>query len=65
MISFVWRGHVSQQNVTNSYSPAQNGHQFTDDIFRCILVNEKVGILIKSSPKFVPKDPIDNKPTLV
>ena len=36
-------------------SPGQNGRHFTDDIF-----NEKLCILIRVSPKFVPKDPIDN-----
>ena len=36
-------------------SPGQNGRHFTDDIF-----NEKLCIFIRVSPKFVPKDPIDN-----
>ena len=27
--------------------PGQNGRHFADDIFRCILVNEKFGILVK------------------
>ena len=36
-----------------------------DDIFRCILVYEKLCILIKISMKFVPKGPIDNKLALV
>ena len=38
---------------------------FADNIFRCIFVNEKFCILIEISLKFVPKGPIDNKPTLV
>ena len=38
---------------------------FADDIFRCISVNEKFFILIKISPKFVPKGLTDNKPALV
>ena len=33
---------------------------FTDDICRCIFVNEKFCILIKILLKFVPKGPIDN-----
>ena len=38
---------------------------FADDIFRCIFGNEMVYILIKISPKFVSKGPIDHNPTLV
>ena len=49
----------------NSSSPGQNGRQFAEDIFICILVNEKFSILIKISLKFVPKGPIDNNPALV
>ena len=33
-----------------------------DDIFKCILENEKLCILIKISLKFVPKDSFDNNP---
>ena len=36
-----------------------------DDIFKCIILNEKVRISIKISLKFVPKGPIDNKSALV
>ena len=43
----------------------QNGCDFTDNIFKCIFVNENVSILIKISLKFVPKGPIDNIPALV
>ena len=46
-------------------SPEQNGRHFADDIFRCILVNEKFSILIEISLKFVPKGPIYNSPALV
>ena len=46
-------------------SPGQNGRRYADDIFIHILVNEMFCILIKSSLKFVPKDPIDNNPALV
>ena len=38
---------------------------FTDDIFRCIFMNEKFFISITNSLKFVPDGPIDNKPRLV
>ena len=49
----------------NSFPPGQNGCRFTDDIFRGIVVNEKCGILMEISLKFVPKGPIDNNPALV
>ena len=49
----------------NSSPPEQKGRHFTDNIFRCIPVNEKFFILIKISLKFVPKGPIDNNPALV
>ena len=46
---------------SNSSLPEQNGHNFTEDIFKCIFMNEKFCILIKISLEFVPKGPIDNK----
>ena len=49
----------------NSSLPGQNGRHFADKIFRCILVNEKFCILIKTSLMFVPRGPINNKPILV
>ena len=51
--------------MINSSPPGQNDRHFTDDILRCIFVNEKFYILIKISLKFVPKGLIDNKPVLV
>ena len=45
--------------------PWQNGPHFTDDIFKCIILNEKFCILIRISLKFVPMGPIDNKSALV
>ena len=51
--------------VINSFPPGQNGHLFTDNVFRCIFVNEKLCILIKISLKFIPKGQIDNNPALV
>ena len=36
-----------------------------DDTFERIFLNENVRISIKISPKFVPKDPINNDPALV
>ena len=49
----------------NSSPPGQYGRHFPNDISRCLLMNEKFCILIKVSPKFVPKCPIDNNPALV
>ena len=43
----------------------QNGRHFADDLFKCIFLNGSVWISIKTSPKFVPKDPINNVPALV
>ena len=56
---------VTQPQWVNSSPPGQNGCHFTDDIFRCIFVNEKFCILIKISLKFVPKNPIDHTPASV
>ena len=36
-----------------------------DDIFKCIFLNESDKIPIQISLKFVPRNPIDNKPALV
>ena len=49
----------------SSMRPRQNGRHFTDDIFKCIFLNEKVRFFTKMSMKFVPWDPIDNNPVLV
>ena len=38
---------------------------FADNIFKCILMDEKFCISIRISLKFVPKGPIDNKAALV
>ena len=45
--------------------PRQNGCRFAHDTFKRIFLNENVRISIKISLKFVPKDPINNNPTLV
>ena len=49
----------------NTLRPRQNGRHFADDIFKCILLNENVWILIEISLKFVPKGPINNISALV
>ena len=38
--------------------PRQNGRNFADDIFKCILLDENIWISNKFSLKFVPKGPI-------
>ena len=43
----------------------QNGHRLADDTFKRIFLIENIRILIKISPKFVPKGPINNNPALV
>ena len=42
----------------NSFTWGQNGCHFTDNIFKCIFLNEDVRILIQISLQFVPKGPI-------
>ena len=49
----------------NTMRSRENGRLFTDDVFKCIFVNEKCFISIKLSLKFVPKGPIDYNPALV
>ena len=51
--------------VIEASPPAQNGRHFVDDILKCIFINEKFCILIPTSPKFVPKGPINTKSALV
>ena len=49
----------------NTLRPRHNGRRVPDDIFKCIFLNENAWIPIKNSPKFVPKGPINNIPSLV
>ena len=42
----------------NTLRPEQNGCRFADDIFKCILLNENVCILIEIWLEFALKDPI-------
>ena len=42
----------------------QNGH-FSDDIFKCIFMNDNVWISIEILLKFVPRGPINNILALV
>ena len=50
---------------TYSFNSGQNERHFTGDFFRCILVNEKFFILIKTALEFVPKGPINYNSALV
>ena len=49
----------------NTLRPRHNGRHFTDDIFKCIFLNENIWILIKISLKFVPNGPNNYIPALV
>ena len=49
----------------NTLRPRQNGRPFSDDIFKCIFLNENFRIRIKISLEFVPKGPINNIPAMV
>ena len=49
----------------NTLRPRQNGHRFTEDIFKHIFLNENVRISIWISLKFVLKGPVNNIPALV
>ena len=62
---FVLAFVLSRQQWFNKLRPRQNGCHFADDTYKCIFLNENVGISIKISLKFVPKGPINNNPTLV
>ena len=52
----------------NSSPPGQNGRHFTNNIFRCIFENERVGILIllilifinRNSYIFIQENPFEN-----
>ena len=49
----------------NTLRPRHNFRYFTDNIFKCVLLNENVWILLKISLKFVPNFRINNIPALV
>ena len=44
----------------NSSPPEQNGHHFTDHIFKCIFIKEKFCVSIQILLKFVLEGTIDN-----
>ena len=49
----------------NTSFPGQNDRHITENIFRCISVNDFFFILIKISMNFVANGPIGNKQALV
>ena len=59
------RGETCSMRLVNTLGPRQNGRHVTDDIFKCIFVNENVWIPIKISLKLVHNGPINNIPALV
>ena len=58
-------GSGNERVHINTLRPRQNGHHFTDDILKRILLNGNIWITIKNSLKFVPKGLINNIPALV
>ena len=67
MLSFHASSFIIINSLTaiNSSPPGQNGRHFADNLFKCILVNEKFCISIRISLNFVPKGSMNNKSTLV
>ena len=64
-----WQRPVTPYGITrpqwvNTLRPRQNGRHFTDDMFKCIFLNENVWIPIEISLKFVPKGSINNNAAL-
>ena len=60
------RNDRASRYILTHQGPRQNGRHFPDDIFKCIFcLNENLWIPIKISLKFVPKDLINNIPSLV
>ena len=56
---------VTRPQWVNTLSPRQDVRNFSDDIFKCIFLNENVWISIKISLKFFPKGSINNISALV
>ena len=51
--------------IVNTLRQRQTGRHFSDDIFKCDIINEMFCILIWISLKFVPKGSIDNNSALI
>ena len=66
LVIIIWQwGGIQGLYTLNTLRPRQNGHIFSDDIFKCIFLNENAWIPIKISLTFVPHGPINNIPALV
>ena len=64
----IWRSTIQQlyqSYMFNTFRPRQTGRHFTDDIFKCIFLNENVWIPIQISLNSIPKGPINYIPALV
>ena len=57
-------GTACMSNAIYTLRPRQNGSHITDDMFKCIFLNENVWIPIEMSLKFVPKGSINNNQAL-
>ena len=57
--------YITQPWWVNTLRQWQDGRHFTDDIFKCIFLNENVWFPIKISLKFVPKCLFNKIPALV
>ena len=60
-----WECNLNNNAFINTLRLRQNGRHFTDNIFKCISLNENIWILIYISLNFVPKGQINNIPSLV
>ena len=56
--------HCVRPQRVSTLRQRQNGRHFTDDIFKCIFLNENLWILITISLKCFPRCPINNNPAL-
>ena len=57
--AYVYPGAIST-SYSNKLRPRQNGHHFTDDIFKCTSLHENVSTSLKISLKFILKVRINN-----
>ena len=60
-----WQKILKTCSSVNTFRLRRNRCHFSDDIFKCILLNENVLIVIKISLKFIPMGPNNNIPALV
>ena len=60
--NFWW---IKTYTTFNTLRLRQNGHNFAEEVFKCIFWNENVWISLKISLKFVPRGQINNFPALV